>query len=332
MRRWIICSLSVVIPALVLTGCGGSVDDDDADAPPRKVAKAKVTRVEEASKPVKGKGVADLTGVITLDAAPNLDEMTASLKKSIGASSDANYCTTGRLPSDPADFKPKINACESTQQTYRVGANKGLGNVFVWIEPDRGFHFEVPADQLAAVPKEVTLSQPHCAFLPHCLVLFPRTYDKDGKQVETGQKFVVKNDARVGHNAKVTGGPVNQLGSRGIQPDKQDTFPVRPDAQPVKIACDVHGWMNAYVRAFDHPYATVSSVGANPKAEGEKKWEDLASPDVGKWVIKGAPVGAKVKLKVWHEDLGFIGEGGAAGKVIEIKDKNDPINVTAKGK
>src|SRR2546430_1165098 len=54
---------------------------------------------------------------------------------------------------------------------------------------------------------------PHALFLPHCSVLFPSHY-ADGKQVPTGQKFLILNDALVTHNSKVIGGPIN--GSRNI--------------------------------------------------------------------------------------------------------------------
>ena len=59
------------------------------------------------------------------------------------------------------------------------------------------------------------------------------------------------------------------------------TFAVKADTQPIKVNCDVHKWMEAFVWALDHPFAAVT------KADGT-------------FEIKGIPPGA-VKVVVWHE-------------------------------
>jgi hypothetical protein len=325
MRRFSIGFLSLCVTTLlgsaVLVGCGGPKEDDDDAAPPKK-KQVKVTRTTETLKPVSAIKYSTLKGKVTYEGDANFQDLTDSLHKTIAGSPDRAYCMSG-------------GPNETNQQNYRVGANKGLGNVFVWIQPERGSYFVVPKDQLDAVQKEVALHQPHCAFLPHALVLFPSYYGADGKQVPTGQKFFILNDATVAHNAKVTGSARNSLGSMSIPPRAADGTPTRqlrelvPDRQEVKVACDVHGWMNAYIRVFDHPYAAVTSVGGDPAA---KKWEDLTSPKVGEWEIKGVPVGAKVKLFAWHETLGWLGEGGQTGKDLTIKETNEDIPFSAKGK
>src|SRR5262245_5043106 len=211
---------------------------------------------------------------------------------------DKDYCLTGKGP-------------ETEQYEYRIGKNKGLGNVFVWIQPESNqLYFNIPKEQLEAVPKTVRLTQPHCAFLPHCMILFP-VYkgpdgykDKDGKPNSTGQKFIVENDAKVGHNASVVGGPLNpQQGGTMAPKTTNDSITLRPDSQAVSIACNIHGWMKGWARVFDHPYAALTSVGADAKAG---KWEDLDSAEVGSYKITGVPVGAKVKLFAWHESAGWL--------------------------
>src|SRR5262249_36233948 len=144
-----------------------------------------------------------LKGKVVFEGDASFQGLTESLQKTIAGSPDRAYCMSA-------------SEYETNQQMYRVGANKGLGNVFVWIQPERGSYFVVPKEQLDAVPKEVLLHQPHCAFLPHAQVLFPSYYGADGKQVPTGQKFVILNDATVAHNAKVTGSARNNLGSQSI--------------------------------------------------------------------------------------------------------------------
>jgi hypothetical protein len=317
MRRF---SLYLLTCSLLL-GCTGPKEDDDDIAAP-KSKRTNVARTVETLKPITATKHTNLTGKVVFEGDANFDSLTASIKAAMAGSTDNAYCNMG-------------GPNETTQQVYRVGTNKGLGNVFVWIQPERGSYFVIPKEQLDAVQKEVTLHQPHCAFLPHCLVLFPSYYGADGKQVPTGQKFVILNDATVAHNAKVTGSPRNSPGSQSIPPRAADGTPSRlqrdlvPDRQEVVVACDVHGWMRGYIRVFDHPYAAVSSVGRDVKA---KKWEDMSAADVGTFELKGVPVGAKVKFFAWHENLGFINDGGQNGKDMTIGETNEPMTITAKGK
>src|SRR5262249_48947871 len=144
---------------------------------------------------------------------------------------------------------------------------------------------------------EVEIHQPHCAFVPHCAVLFPQYY-KDGKELlPTGQLLVVRNDAKVAHNAKVANpGGGNPSLPPGGKPSK---FTLEPDDSETTVSCGVHPWMRGYLRVFPHPYAAVTSVGAKAG-----KFQDRTDAKFGTYVIKGAPVGATVTLKAWHEVIG----------------------------
>lgn len=306
MRRFSIALLSCCLAAVALTsltvGCGGKKDDDEDDAPRRpKRATAGPAAAAATLKPVVGDYSGTITGKVELASDADLAERTASLRKDINSHSDSAYCSRGEKAGSPT---LPVRPFETEEQEYRVGKNKGLGNVFVWIEPESAqYHFAVPQAQVDAAAKEVTIGQPHCAFLPHCSVAFP-SYYKDGVQVKTGQKVVIENDARVTHNAKVTGGPLNPGGNRTLAEMKEGGTPnqidyvFKPEKNAITVGCDVHKWMQAYVRVYDHPYAAITSVGGNPK---KKVWEDEASPAFGTYTITGVPVGAKVKLFAWHE-------------------------------
>ena len=52
----------------------------------------------------------------------------------------------------------------------------------------------------------------------------------------------------------------------------------------VKVKCDVHGWMNAYVGVLEHPFYAVT---------------DLS----GSFTLKGLPAGTYT-VEAWHERLG----------------------------
>src|SRR5262249_27477497 len=140
--------------------------------------------------------------------------------------------------------------------------------------------------------KDVTIDQPHCAFHPHALWLFPSYKDASSpkKQVKTGQKFVIKNSADFPHNTKGEGGIQNNIGSQNLPKNDHRDVELKPSNQPVTVQCDIHPWMNAYVWVFDHPYAAVTKVG---KDEGDETY--------GTYEIKNVPTGVKVKINAWHE-------------------------------
>jgi hypothetical protein len=315
MRRFSLAFLTIstcaFLSSLLVLGCGSKKDDDDDDGPRPTKKKRETSTVAAATlKKVEAKEFGTLSGKVTLegDAASIIASLNADMKASIGGNTDSSFCLTGKKGDETSPYP--IEPLETAEQDYRIGANKGLGNVFVWIEPEAGYYFDIPTDQLAAVPKEVTINQPHCAFLPHCSVVFP-SYYKDGAQVKTGQKLVMENDALVLHNAKIAG-RLNNPPNLGLAPRKPDgtvsrqDYVFRPEKDPVTIACDVHKWMKAYVAVHDHPYAAVTSVGANLKDAKKKVWENADSQEFGTYTIKGVPVGAKVKLFAWHEKLSWL--------------------------
>ena len=61
----------------------------------------------------------------------------------------------------------------------------------------------------------------------------------------------------------------------------------------VKIICEVHPWMSAYVVVTDHPYHAVTDA-------------------YGEYLISEIPAGV-YRLKVWHESL------GTEEKQVEVK-------------
>ncbi len=198
---------------------------------------------------------------------------------------------------------------QKTVQEWRIGDNNGVGNVFIWIEPlTRTEFFKIDEKQLAGVPKEVTMDQPYCAFVPHCVILFPKYRDPgDPRRLkETGQKFRVNNEARIAHNVKVSGGAKNPDMNVTLAP-KSFTPPrvFEPSNEPIVIRCNMHPWMSACARAFDHPYATLTAVGKGPK---DAAW--------GTYEIKNVPA-RKVRVIAWHERAGYL--NGARGEDIELK-------------
>lgn len=189
--------------------------------------------------------------------------------------------------------------------------NKGVRDVFVWLAPEptedewkklkakgkdrlRDFpSFKV--DQLHPDLKElkaksVEMDQPCCRFIPHVL------------GVRIGQSVVVKNSANFAHNAHwISGnnGDENPLLPAG----KQAEFPIKnPERAEIKVTCDVHRWMSASVRVFDHPYFAVTN-------------------ENGEYEIKNAPVG-DYRIFVWHPIGAHSGSvAGRQGYALKITPK-----------
>jgi plastocyanin len=191
---------------------------------------------------------------------------------------------------------------------------KAVRDVFVWLAPEptaaewkqikEGKLKKFPSfkeeqlhpDLKAAEPKTVEMDQPCCRFIPHVLA------------VRVGQAVVVKNSASFAHNAhwySQNNGESNPLLGEG----KEAQFPVREwEKAEVRVLCDIHPWMSATIRVFDHPYFAVTNA-------------------AGEYEIKNAPVG-KGRIFVWHREGGYSGKAeGRQGfeltttaKVTEVKE------------
>src|SRR5262249_23509561 len=113
-------------------------------------------------------------------------------------------------------------------------ASKGVRYVFVWLRPldDKAQFFDVKelVDAKKGFDLAKSVDQPHCAFQPHAVVLFPRYIDPAnpsdkftraaaaGGPPDSGQKFVVHNSAPIAHNTNWAG-KQTPGGNQGVPPD-----------------------------------------------------------------------------------------------------------------
>ncbi len=128
---------------------------------------------------------------------------------------------------------------------------------------------------LATPPSPPALDQNGCRFSPHVLV------------VAAGAPVGILNSDPIMHNVHTLtfeNRPVNRSQPAGLKKIEVE-FPV---PEKVKVRCDVHNWMNAWIIAVDHPYHVVT--GAD-----------------GGFVIEDVPPGTYT-LEVWHESLGLTSE------------------------
>lgn len=120
------------------------------------------------------------------------------------------------------------------------------------------------------VPKTpVVIQQQTCRYSPHVV------------GVMVGQDLKMRSGDPILHIPHVN--PVNNKewgfsqAKIGEERSKQFTAP----EVMVRLICDVHRWMEAWIGVLDHPYFAVSEAG-------------------GKFEIKGLPPG-KYTLEIWHE-------------------------------
>jgi hypothetical protein len=179
------------------------------------------------------------------------------------------------------------------QQTWTIDPkSKGVRDVFVWMEPVGGKNGPpLPIHpKLKDVPKKmVEIDQPRCLFIPNAVA------------IREGQVILAKNTATIPHNFKWAGHPlVNPGGNKLMPPGTNfEINDLKADALPVKLECNIHPWMNGYLRVFDHPYFAVTDTD-------------------GKFEIPLAPAG-KYKLKIWHSTGWLGGVKGRAGYDVAVK-------------
>jgi hypothetical protein len=309
MRRislWAPALSPAVVAALLALGCGGSstTGGGGGGGGDHKTETGKKSAGGGALTELATTGWGTLKGRVTLAGSPpaNLDEETKKLQEAMKAKDNA-HC----LADVPAD-----HAADKEQQTWRIGQNGGVQNVFVWLNPPAGKFFKVDT-QDKTWKDEVVLDQPHCAFEPHAFVLFPSYIDpKTKKSAETGQKFIIRNNAKMPHNTNWKGDAANP-GDNKIIPGKEEGKPpstlaveLSPSPKEVDIKCDIHTWMRAYARVFNHPYAAVTDKDGN-------------------YEIKHVPTGAEVHIVTWHEAAGF-GDAGQNGKAVTLKEGENTEN------
>lgn len=161
--------------------------------------------------------------------------------------------------------------------------NRGVRDVFIWLAPNPGEPaLAIHPDLKQPKEKELVFDQPRCQFVPHAFA------------IREGQTIVVKNSAPISHNTNWTGHPLRNPGKNIILPPGGTITisDLKADRLPVQFKCDIHPWMKAWARVFDHPYYAVTDENGN-------------------FEIKNAPAGS-YRIFIWHE-TGF-GPGEPEGR------------------
>lgn len=159
-------------------------------------------------------------------------------------------------------------------------ASKGVKNVVVYISNiTRGLSTRSMPDPF--------IDQKGCVFRPHVLM------------VPIERTVKVLNSDGVIHNihTQSTKNPTVNL----AQPGTLKEVSLNPFKFPeiIKVNCDVHGWMSAWMWVTEHPYVTVT------KADGSYQISDI-------------PPG-KYRLEFWHEKLGKLTQEVTVKKESDVR-------------
>lgn len=130
------------------------------------------------------------------------------------------------------------------------------------------------------------IDQKGCAFIPHVLLLDPN-----------GTVDILNSDGILHniHTYSLANPPINKA-----QPKTKKVLTEKfPKAEIIKVTCDAHKWMTAWLVTPDSPYYMVTD------ANGNFKLEDV-------------PPG-KYKVQVWHELLGKQTQEVTVGPKAEAK-------------
>lgn len=146
-------------------------------------------------------------------------------------------------------LKPTV----TTTRHYVVGADNGLANVFVYISAGlEGKTFPVPS----TVPE---LDQQGCNYQPYV------------SGVMVGQAVRIKNSDPIMHNIHALPKADGNTEFNFAQPSQNDVndtkwaSSIKVPEVLVKLKCDVHPWMFAYVGVQGHPFFAVTDKDGNFK-------------------------------------------------------------------
>ena len=209
----------------------------------------------------------------TTTAAPTPTPTAAAVPKGPPGTIAGVVTFTGTVPAAKAPEKitdPVCAAAKPTEETIAVGKDKGLRDVLVRIEVG-GAQGDAPA----TVPQ---LKQEGCQYVPHVL------------GVVAGADVEILNADKTMHNIHTYKGSETLLNAGQPSGSPAIKKALSDEAGIIKVKCDVHPWMTAYVVVTDHPYFAVTDAD-------------------GKFSIANVPAGSYT-IEAWHPELGTIQKKG----------------------
>jgi plastocyanin len=190
-----------------------------------------------------------------------------------GGTITGHVAVTGKVPGNQVirmGMDPgcaQLNAGKRpVQEVVSASADGSLANVFVSLQGS------FPASPVPAQP--VTIDQRGCMYVPRVI------------GAQTGQTVQVRNSDELLHN--VHGNSTHGNAFNFGQPKAGMVQELRLKDQEImlRVACDVHRWMTAFVGVVNHPYFATSG-------------------SAGTFTIANVPAGTHT-IQAWHELFGVV--------------------------
>jgi hypothetical protein len=150
---------------------------------------------------------------------------------------------------------------------YVVGKGGGLGNVEVYLK-------DVTKGKAPSTDTVISLLNEHCMFDPRV------------QGASVGQQIKIASNDPILHNTHPQNAETNATIYNIALPFKgfSVTKPLPANPMLIRVKCDAHEWMHAWIWLFDHPYFATTS-------------------DDGHFTIKDVPPGTYTVV-AWHEAAG----------------------------
>lgn len=191
----------------------------------------------------------------------------------------------GQAPARPAlQITKDVEVCgkhDLKEESLVVNPeNGGVANVIVALYTRRSVDAHPSYSEAEDSPPR--LDNLDCRFEPHVL------------PVRTGQTMILGNKDPVGHNTKVESlrnPPINPIIPANGQLETKFN---QEERLPVKVSCNIHPWMTAWLVVKDHPYVAVTDADGN-------------------FTMENLPAG-ELEFQIWHEGAGYLDKVNVDGK------------------
>lgn len=162
-------------------------------------------------------------------------------------------------------------------------SSRGLRFAAVWLEslaePPKDFPEETAENPPQEGPALVRVNQENYRFKPNVLAIRGGTTVAFGNSDDANHNVRAHSDEPRNRMNIVTG-PLHR---------HEKTFHPEPGGGPIRLSCDIHAWMVAWIYVFDHPHFAVTGPS-------------------GRFVIGDVPAGP-YRVIVQHPGAGLRGEG-----------------------
>ena len=201
------------------------------------------------------------------------DSVATPVQTSTGGTITGHIGVKGKVPGNPVirmGMDPKCAQLNvgrrPVQEIVAASADGSLANVFVSLQGS------FPAVPAPAQP--VTIDQRGCMYVPRVV----------GAQI--GQTVQVRNSDELLHNVHSNSARGNAFNFSQPKAGIVQEIRLKDPEIMLRVACDIHRWMTAFVGVVSHPYFATSAAG-------------------GTFTIANVPAGTHT-IQAWHELFGVV--------------------------